>query len=85
MAALFCAKGSLKTSETQKAFSGCLWLIFRPRRRFAAYHEQGQAPAPRRSIPHRSIVSGCPNPAPIPHYPSPQKFPYNSGSLKIIV
>ncbi|WP_369582515.1 hypothetical protein [Kingella oralis] len=30
----------------ENEFSGCLSLIFRPRRRFAAYHEQGQAPAP---------------------------------------
>ncbi|MDO4658427.1 MAG: hypothetical protein Q4A85_11470 [Kingella sp. (in: b-proteobacteria)] len=34
-----------------QGISGCLcaWIIFCQRRRFAAYHEQGQAPAPRRS------------------------------------
>ncbi|MFC2293831.1 hypothetical protein [Kingella oralis] len=39
-------------------FSGCLgaWQICCQRRRFAAYHEQGQAPAPR-AVCH----SGCPN------------------------
>ncbi|WP_455017463.1 hypothetical protein [Kingella oralis] len=41
-------KGSLKVGQS---ISGCLcaWIIFCQSRRFAAYHEQGQAPAPRRS------------------------------------
>ena len=33
--------------------------IFCPRRRFAAYHEQGQAPAPRPISTLSCIVSGC--------------------------
>ena len=44
-------KGSLKVGQS---ISGCLcaWIIFCQSRRFAAYHEQGQAPAPRRRINH---------------------------------
>jgi len=33
--------------------------VFCPRRRFAAYHEQGQAPAPRPISALSCIVSGC--------------------------
>ncbi|WP_369584516.1 hypothetical protein [Kingella oralis] len=37
-------------------------LIFCSRRRFAAYHEQGQAPAP-----HAQTFSGCLTPIPAPN------------------
>ncbi|MFC2562820.1 MAG: hypothetical protein ACFNS8_07370, partial [Kingella oralis] len=45
-------KGSLK--KRNKPFSGCLCThpILCQRRRFVAYHEQGQAPAPQRNIHH---------------------------------
>ena len=54
MAALFCAKGSLKSVN---GFSGCLWLIFCQSRRFAAYHEQGQAPALRVALARVDTIS----------------------------
>ena len=39
--------------------SGCSLLVFCPRRRFAAYHEQGQAPAPRAASTIPCLISGC--------------------------
>ncbi|WP_325320779.1 hypothetical protein [Kingella oralis] len=42
-----CRNTTDRQPENGNEISGCPSLIFRPRRRFAACHEQGQAPAPR--------------------------------------
>ena len=45
---------------TPLRYAGCLlaFFIFRQSRRFAAYHEQGQAPAPHRSPTIRATPKG---------------------------
>nr|WP_314228928.1 hypothetical protein [uncultured Kingella sp.] len=64
-------KGSLK--KRNKPFSGCLCThpILCQRRRFVAYHEQGQAPAPRAAQP----FSGCPKHRPASRQPEKSNKP----------